>query len=328
MVDDLEIFIDTLLEETLKELQEQHQIDFPQEAINQLKRNLIDSRMTREEIVAYVEKRKNEIITRQKTEREVKSGERPSNFGDIVNTVETLFSDEVFSSRLSIYGGTIPYLMTGEQPRRIIGDIDTHVSMSDMQQVREIVASNPNKYKIISDTLQATGKEYGFEMLVNEVVVSVFPTIEDERGMVINNFHQNELENSMELVSTIFYGVDEKNEIETIDVNGIRVRIMSPEFTYITKGVAGRPKDIEDMKVLEKVIRPDKIEQMKQSMKKPDRVAETVILGRRKDSDVLASAIEATEERTRAGTIREQSIGIKKSTTEKAPVENAVELND
>jgi hypothetical protein len=167
--------------------------------------------------------------------------------------------------------------MTGEQPQRIIGDIDTHVSMQDMQFVRKIIANNPEKYKIISDTLQATGKEYGFEMLVDGITVSVFPTIEDERGMVINNFHENELENSMKLVSTIFYGVDEKEEIEVIDVNGIPVRIMSPEFTYITKGVAGRPKDIEDRKVLEQVIRPEKLEQMEIDMKTPERLAVEVV---------------------------------------------------
>ena len=46
----------------------------------------------------------------------------------------------------------------------------------------EIIANNPDKYKIISDTLQATGKEYGFEMLVDGVRVSVFPTIEPERS--------------------------------------------------------------------------------------------------------------------------------------------------
>lgn len=310
MEENLETFTDRVLDEALKELQEQHQINFPQDAINQLKYNLTSSSMSREEIVDYVRRRKNEIIDRQREEREVKSGERPSNFGDIVNTVETLFSDEALSSKLSIYGGTIPYLMTGEQPRRMIGDIDTHVSMHDMQQVRKIIASNPSKYKIISDTLQATGKEYGFEMLVDGVTVSVFPTIEDERGMVVNNFHQNELENTMELVSTIFYGVDERNEIETINVNGIGVRIMSPKFTYITKGVAGRPKDIEDMKVLEKVIRPEKIEQMKQSMKKPDRVAEVINLASKEDVDVvLQSAIEATEGVSKS-TIDEQAMKI------------------
>lgn len=46
-------------------------------------------------------------------------------------------------------------------------------------------------------------------------------------------------------------------------------------------------------------------------------------------NDLLGSAIEATEETTRAGTINEQSRGIKElTTTEKAPVENAVELNE
>lgn len=310
MEETLETFVDRLLDEALNELQEQHRMNFTQDAIKQLKDNLISSNMSREEIIEYVGKRKNEIINRQRAEREVKSGERPSNFGDIVNTVETLFSDEALSSKLSIYGGTIPYLTTGEQPRRMIGDIDTHVSMHDMQQVREIIASNPSKYKIISDTLQATGKEYGFEMLVDGVTVSVFPTIEDERGMVVNNFHQNELENTMELVSTVFYGVDERNEIETINVNGRKVRIMSPEFTYITKGVAGRPKDIEDMKVLEKVIRPEKIEQMKQSMKKPDRVAEVVNLGSKENIDlVLQSGIEATEGVSKS-TIDEQAMKI------------------
>lgn len=45
--------------------------------------------------------------------------------------------------------------------------------------------------------------------------------------------------------------------------------------------------------------------------------------------DLLGCAIEATEETTRAGTINEQSRGIKElTTTEKAPVENAVELNE
>lgn len=46
-------------------------------------------------------------------------------------------------------------------------------------------------------------------------------------------------------------------------------------------------------------------------------------------NDLLGSAIEATEETTRTGTINEQSRGIKElTTTEKAPVENAVELNE
>lgn len=46
-------------------------------------------------------------------------------------------------------------------------------------------------------------------------------------------------------------------------------------------------------------------------------------------SGLLGSAIEATEETTRTGTINEQSRGIKElTTTEKAPVENDIELNE
>ena len=61
------------------------------------------------------------------------------------------------------------------------------------------------------------------------------------------------------------------------------------------------------MKVLEKVIRPEKLEQMKKSMKKPKQIAEVVKLADRKSVDwVLQSGVEATEETTRTGSINEQ----------------------
>lgn len=315
------MFIDELIVKAISELYEQHQIEFPEEAIKKVKFDLINSQMSKEELIEYVERRKNAIITTREQEIAVKSGEKPSNFSEIVNTVEILFSDEVLAQKLSIYGGTIPYLMTGEQPRRMIGDIDTHVSMEEMQEVRQIIANNPDKYKIISDTLQTTGQEYGFEMLVDGVTVSVFPTIKGDSGMIINNFHPNELENSIELVSTTFYGVDEESEIEVINVNGRQVRIMSPEFTYITKGVAGRPKDIEDNKVLEKVIRPEKIEQMRKSMRTPDRKSEVVQLSEKGDVE-LVSQTDDFMSTLRSGVITTEEMAEKIGTSDDSGVKS------
>lgn len=45
---------------------------------------------------------------------------------------------------------------------------------------------------------------------------------------------------------------------------------MSPEFTYITKKVANREKDIVDNEVLSNVIDKEKLKQIDAIMKKPE----------------------------------------------------------
>ena len=42
---------------------------------------------------------------------------------------------------------------------------------------------------------------------------------------------------------------------------------MSPEFTYITKSDAKRNKDVEDLQVLEQVIKPEKVELMRRKLR-------------------------------------------------------------
>ena len=58
-----EVFIDELIVKAISELYEQHQIEFPEEAIKKVKLDLINSQMSKEELIEYVERRKNAIIT-------------------------------------------------------------------------------------------------------------------------------------------------------------------------------------------------------------------------------------------------------------------------
>lgn len=271
MEEDIESFIDRILEKMFNEL-DKYQLKFSPEVRERFKRDLINSNKSKKEILEFVVKIINGVIYRQKAKEAIKSGEISGNFDLILSVIEDLFSDEVLSSRMTIYGGTIPYLVTKQQPERIIEDIDTLVSLKDMQQVREIVLANPNKFKIVRDTLQVTDNEHGFDMIVdNSVMVSVFPTVVDERGMVIRNFYYDNLKDRIIVAATLFPGIHMSEEMETIDVNGCPVRIMSPEFTYITKSDAKRNKDVEDLQVLEQVIKPEKVELMRRKLRSTPR---------------------------------------------------------
>ena len=203
-------------------------------------------------------------------EEQVKSGKAVSNFSNIRETIGILFDDEMLSSTLSIYGGTIPYIMTGEEPKRIIGDVDTHAKLEDMAKIRKYILEHPDKYHIISDSLQLSGEDYGIELSVNGVDVSIFPTIATSEGMVVRNFSIQESLEQITTKATLFGGINEESQIINYNNNGRNIRLMSPEFTYITKAAAKREKDIIDNQVLAKVVDQEKLRQMSSTMKKPE----------------------------------------------------------
>ena len=266
MAEDLESFVDRILEKMFNKLAN-YQLKFSPEVMARFKHDLINSNKSKDEILEFVLQIINGLIYRQKAKEAIKNGEISGNFDLIVSVIEDLFSEDVLSSRMTIYGGTIPYLVTKQQPQRIIEDIDTLVNLEDMKQVRRIVESNPNKFKMVRDTLQVTGNEYGFDMIVEGVMVSVFPIVEDERGMVIRNFYYDSLKDMIMFAATLFPGIHMNEEMENLDINGRTVRIMSPEFTYVTKMDANRNKDVEDLQVLDQVIKPEKVELMKKKLR-------------------------------------------------------------
>lgn len=209
--------------------------------------------------------------TRKKVlEEQVKSGMVDSNFSDIRETIGILFDDSMLSSTLSIYGGTIPYIMTGEEPKRIIGDVDTHAKLEDMPKIRKYILEHQDKYHIISDSLQLCGEDYGMELSVNGVDVSIFPTIASNDGMVVRNFSIQESLEQITTKATLFGGINEESQIINYNSNGRNIRLMSPEFTYITKAASKREKDVIDNQVLAKVVDSEKLRQMHSTMKKPE----------------------------------------------------------
>jgi hypothetical protein len=248
-------------------------IEFDDDKIEQFTPKMLEQNLSREQIdrrfEAIDESIKSE--TRKKVlEEQVKSGMVDSNFSDIRETVGILFDDSMLSSTLSIYGGTIPYIMTGEEPKRIIGDVDTHAKLEDMSKIRKYILEHQDKYHIISDSLQLCGEDYGMELSVNGVDVSIFPTIASNDGMVVRNFSIQESLEQITTKATLFGGINEESQIINYNSNGRNIRLMSPEFTYITKAAAKREKDVIDNQVLAKVVDSEKLRQMQSTMKKPE----------------------------------------------------------
>lgn len=248
-------------------------IEFDDSKIEQFTSKMLEQNLSREQIdrrfEAIDESIKSE--TRKKAlEEQVKSGKVDSNFSSIRETIGILFDDTMLSSKLSIYGGTIPYIMTGEEPKRIIGDVDTHAKLEDMAKIRKYILEHQDKYHIISDSLQLCGEDYGMELSVNGVDVSIFPTIASNEGMVVRNFSIQESLQQITTKATLFGGINEESQIINYNSNGRNIRLMSPEFTYITKAAAGREKDIIDNQVLAKVVDSEKLRQMHSTMKKPE----------------------------------------------------------
>ncbi len=261
-------------------LEKDYNIQIPDSKIESFSNNVLESNLSKEEVdkrLEIVDEGIKDDRRKSQLEEEIKSGNVTGVFSGIRKTINTIFSDENLSSKLAIYGGTIPYLLTGEEPKRIIGDVDTYASLDDMPAIRSYVSKNPDKYPILYDSLELTGEDYGMELSVHGTDVSIFPFIAKEDGFVVRNFNIQRAAGEITTQSTFFGGVNIKEQIINHNSDGTNIRIMSPEFTYITKRAANREKDIMDNHVLEKAINKDKLKQMSKSMESPETIETTKI---------------------------------------------------
>ena len=256
----------------VEKVKKEFQIVIRIEDLTKLENKIFNRNLTNEQIkqridLAYLAIK--EKYEKKKKEELIKNGVIKGNTKQVRETAKWIFSDTFLSNKLSIYGGSIPYLLTDNDSMRIIGDIDTLVDYHQMPEIRKYINDHPEQIKVLYDSLELSGEDHGIELSINGLNVSIFPTIAKEEGMVIRNFYINEILGEIEIKETLFPGIIEKDEIKTYEVDGVRMRIISPEFTYLTKEVANRQKDIADNKILETIINNKKLERMKNEIKKP-----------------------------------------------------------
>ncbi len=248
------------------------QIDINEEDITNLENRLFNSNLSDEQIkrridLAFLSMKEN--YHKRRNDELIKDGLAESNIKQVRETAEFIFSDPFLADKLSIYGGSIPYLLTGKDSKRVIGDLDTHVDFEQMQEIRDYINAHSDSITVLYDSLELSGEDFGIELIINGLNVSIFPTVATNEGMAIRNFYINKVMDEIEVKETLFPGIIEKDEIRTYSVDGVIMRMMSPEFTYITKKVANRPKDIEDNLILETIVNLEDVERMRNQMKMP-----------------------------------------------------------
>lgn len=132
------VFID-VIKKRVGNIKDNYGIEFDSSKIDHFISIILEQNLTKEQIDKRFEIIDENIKNERRKkflEEQVRNGTDNSNFSNIKKTVGMLFEDEFLSTKLSIYGGTIPYLMTNEDPKRIIGDVDTHAKLEDMDKIR------------------------------------------------------------------------------------------------------------------------------------------------------------------------------------------------
>lgn len=266
--------------EMIEKAKREFQIDFKKDDIVNLENKLFNTDLSDEQIKQRIDStylRVKENYEKKKIDESIKQGIIEGNITQVRCVAKFIFSDPYLANKVSIYGGSIPYLLTGKDSGRILGDIDTHVDFENMQEIRNYIYSHSDTMTVLYDSLELSGEDFGMEISIDGLNVSVFPTIARTEGMAIRNFYINSVMNEIEVRETLFPGIIEKNEIKIYDVDGVYIRMMSPEFTYITKQVANRPKDIEANKILETIVNREDVERMKHQMKMPIVVYDRIV---------------------------------------------------
>ena len=211
-------------------------------------------------------------LRKQKLNELAKSGQYDSmeKIRDVVFT----FIDVGLSDLIEIYGGSVPYFLTERIPKRMIEDIDLHVSLEDMGKVRAIIKSHPELFEVVVDTKDEMCEDFGMEIRVDGTDVSLFPTIYTEDGRITRNFEYSNVTNVIRAKETLFYGLDESNATIPCMIGGHEISVETPEIIYCQKKVAEREKDKIDLEVLDEIVSYDNVSYYSQLMQTPKRVRE------------------------------------------------------
>ena len=252
----------------VKELDD-HSIPYTQEMIMDVYNRLLNNPCSLDEKRQIVDDIILKVIRnneKKKLNEMAKIGEY-SNFEKIKEVINIIIHSPL-APYITIYGGTVPYLITGKTPMRVIDDIDMVATVEDMPKIREIIKNHPDLFKVVLDSKDYTD-DYGIELKINDIDVTIFTHEYTPEGRIVRNFTEDIVTNSIKVQAILFYGIfDDETTIE-INMGDTTVRLECPEYVYIQKTVAKREKDKEDMKILSEIMDEDKLNDIKRKSNKP-----------------------------------------------------------
>ena len=166
-------------------------------------------------------------------------------FSKIQTTVELIKETTKFASgKLYIAGGTVPYILLGQDSNRLHSDIDTVVDLKDINELREIFKNTPY-YKEEWDSLNLVkdGNDYGFELDIDGVPVGIYPYLVDDDKIIQYTFDPY---NTLCKIKKLPQKDINKYVNSYIGLNGQSYNTMSLEYIKKSKDSNPRPKDSAD----------------------------------------------------------------------------------
>ena len=244
---DLKLYIDAIRES----LKIKYNLVFQEDRVEKLLDELDNSNKSLVEKKGEIDNIKNDIIAKLHATKKKKAKEQTS-FSDIKKTINVLRNKfNANGLKLYISGGTVPYLISGEDSNRKHGDIDTVCQLEDMNLIRQVLKDN-KMYVEEDDSMTQTvnGRDFGLETIINGVRVGIYPFLKTNYGVIQYSYDSENkycksikvaLESLDDFVTT-YQGAD-KSFYDT----------MTLEFIRKTKEAVGREKDIYDIAKIDKI---------------------------------------------------------------------------
>ena len=171
-------------------------------------------------------------------------------FSKIQDTIELVRETTKFASgKLYIAGGTVPYILLGQDSGRLHGDVDTIVDLKDIDELREIFKGTPYyREEWDSQTHVRDGNDYGFELDVDGVPVGIYPYLVDDDKIIQYTYDPY---NHLCKIKKLPQKDVSKYVNSYISLNGQSYDTMTLEYIKKSKDQNPRPKDTADSAKIE-----------------------------------------------------------------------------
>lgn len=155
------------------------------------------------------------------------------------------------SNKIYLAGGTVPYFLLNQDSQRLHNDIDTICNKSDISDLRTRLKQTP--YYISEwDSLNFTtdGRDYGLEILIDNVPVGIYPYTYQNNQLIQYSWDPYTKSGKIKefpLTQITDYVLPYRGK------DGQIYHTMSLEYIFLTKAVAQRPKDIQDIQKIKEI---------------------------------------------------------------------------
>ena len=188
----------------------------------------------------------------------------------VKNLIVRMSAIPSLQGKFFVAGGTVPYILSGRDSGRFHGDIDILVRKEDMPVIREFLIRS-GLYQPENDSLNLEGKkddiDYGVSVVKDGFPIEFYPFEEvyDKEGNYVgfNSYNyglERRWDGELDLKQSMIYGLRAEDCFVTTNIDGVDVGTISPELNYVMKMAHKnnhRPKDIQDISVLENYVSMD-----------------------------------------------------------------------